>query len=187
VSGKKLLLHSCCAPCSSAALEKLKRLRDIEVTVFFFNPNVLPESEYRRRLAEQERFLSEIGGVPLIVGEYLPEHFKSIIAGLEHLPENGSRCTKCYELRLGETAKTAVSLGMDEFATTLTLSSKKNAAHLNEVAARCARKYSTRRMWTDFKKDDGYNRSIALCERHNLYRQEYCGCQPPKSPEKPKK
>lgn len=176
---RRLLLHSCCAPCSSAVLEKLRQNHDFEVAVFFFNPNISPEPEYRRRLAEQERFLREFApATELIVGEYHPERFRNEVAGLEHLPENSERCTRCYTLRLEETAKVCVSLGMDCFATTLTLSSKKDAGHINEVAATVAAKYSTRRLWADFKKDDGYNRSIELCNEFGLYRQGYCGCKP---------
>jgi predicted adenine nucleotide alpha hydrolase (AANH) superfamily ATPase len=179
---KKLLVHSCCAPCTSAVIERLRRLPDYDVTVFFYNPNVQPLSEYERRLSELERFLAEYGnkyknyGVKLMVGEYDNAHFKCAVAGFEHISENGERCEKCYALRLEETAKTAAAYGFDCFTTTLTLSSKKNAARINEIAAEVAAKYCTKRLWADFKKDDGYNRSIELCNEYGLYRQSYCGC-----------
>ncbi|MCL1831448.1 MAG: epoxyqueuosine reductase QueH [Oscillospiraceae bacterium] len=171
----RLLLHSCCAPCSTAVLERLTP--DYDVTLFYYNPNVLPLPEYERRLHEQERIASAFG-VPMLTGAYHPDYFKAVIAGLEHLPENSARCTLCYTLRLEETAKTAAVMNMDVFTTTLTMSSKKNAEHINDIAADVARKYAVRRLWADFKKGDGYNRSVALCKQYNIYRQEYCGCVP---------
>jgi len=152
---------------------------DYDTTVFFYNPNIFPFVEYKRRFNEQRRFISDVhNDVKLIEGEYDFKKFKNVISGLEHLPENSERCKKCYELRLEETAKVAASHGFDCFTTTLTLSSKKNADNINEIAKTIARKYSIKRLWSDFKKDDGYNRSIELCNEYNLYRQNYCGCNP---------
>jgi hypothetical protein len=162
---KKLLLHSCCAPCSSAVLERL--IKDYDVTVFFYNPNIRPYEEYKKRLSELKRFLSLAQtSIPLFTGEYYTDGY---IPGC---------CEECFTLRLEETAKTAVSYGMDCFSTTLTASSKKNADDINEICAVIAKKYSINRLWADFKKDDGYNRSVELCNKYNLYRQGYCGCRP---------
>jgi hypothetical protein len=170
----KLLLHSCCAPCSSAVIERL--LPDYDLTVFFFNPNILPKSEYHKRLAEQKRLLELLGNVPIIVGDYIHEKFASLICGLETLPENGERCKLCYRFRLSETARIAKLHDYDIFTTTLTLSSKKKAADINEIAAAIAKEHSLDVLLADFKKKDGYNRSIELCNRFGLYRQSYCGC-----------
>ncbi|MCL2071336.1 MAG: epoxyqueuosine reductase QueH [Oscillospiraceae bacterium] len=179
----RLLLHSCCAPCSSAVLERL--CPDYDVTVFFYNPNVQPQSEYQKRLEEQKRFLevADFGEstVELIEGEYSTEKFKSAIRGLEHLPEeskgkNSQRCEMCYRLRLEETARTAAEEGFDCFASTLTLSSKKKASVINPIAEEFAAKYDVEAVLEDFKKKDGYNRSVELCNEYGLYRQNYCGC-----------
>jgi len=171
----RLLLHSCCAPCSTSVLERLSR--DYDITLFFYNPNILPEAEYIKRLNEQARFLSEVySGIDLIRGDYEPEAFKRAIAGLEHIREGGERCFKCYELRLGRTAEVAKQGGYDLFCTTLTVSPRKNAGKINEISRNISEKYRIDALYADFKKKDGYKRSSELSKKHNLYRQDYCGC-----------
>ena len=172
-----LLLHACCAPCSSACLEYLSGHFDI--TVFYFNPNISPQSEFEKRLAEEERLLSELpleGGVKLISGQYDYSRFLDISKGLEDCPEGGERCFRCYRLRLEETARLAKERGFDYFCTTLTISPLKNAEKLNEIGYEAAEKYGVAWLPSDFKKKEGYKRSIELSHQYNLYRQDFCGC-----------
>lgn len=172
-----LLLHACCAPCSSACLEYLSGHFDI--TVFYFNPNISPQSEFEKRLAEEERLLSELppeGGVKLIAGQYDYSRFLDISKGLEDCPEGGERCFRCYRLRLEETARLAKEKGFDYFCTTLTISPLKNAEKLNEIGYEAAEKYGVSWLPSDFKKKEGYKRSIELSHQYNLYRQDFCGC-----------
>lgn len=172
-----LLLHACCAPCSSACLEYLSGHFDI--TVFYFNPNISPQSEFEKRLAEEERLLSELpleGGVKLIAGQYDYSRFLDISKGLEDCPEGGERCFRCYRLRLEETARLAKERGFDYFCTTLTISPLKNAEKLNEIGYEAAEKYGVSWLPSDFKKKEGYKRSIELSHQYNLYRQDFCGC-----------
>lgn len=172
-----LLLHACCAPCSSACLEYLSGHFDI--TVFYFNPNISPQSEFEKRLAEEERLLSELpleGGVKLIAGQYDYSRFLDISKGLEDCPEGGERCFRCYRLRLEETARLAKERGFDYFCTTLTISPLKNAEKLNEIGYDAAEKYGVAWLPSDFKKKEGYKRSIELSHQYNLYRQDFCGC-----------
>ena len=172
-----LLLHACCAPCSSACLEYLSGHFDI--TVFYFNPNISPHSEFEKRLAEEERLLSELpleGGVKLIAGQYDYSRFLDISKGLEDCPEGGERCFRCYRLRLEETARLAKERGFDYFCTTLTISPLKNAEKLNEIGYEAAEKYGVAWLPSDFKKKEGYKRSIELSHQYNLYRQDFCGC-----------
>jgi len=165
---KRLLLHACCAPCACAVLERLTL--DYDVTVLFFNPNIVPREEYDKRLLELQRFVGDAHrGVPIISTKYV-----------QYTPES---CEDCFTLRLEETAKFAVANGFDCFTTTLTLSSKKDAELINEISADLAKKYSVERLWADFKKADGYNRSIALCNEYGIYRQNYCGCNPKRGEE----
>ena len=172
---KSLLLHSCCAPCSTAVLERL--IQDYNVTLFFYNPCILPENEYLKRLSEQERFLSSLPcPVHLLKGEYHPERFNEAIRGFEHLLEGGERCVKCYTLRLRETVKTAKVGGFDCFTTTLTVSPKKKAAIINPILAVLGLEYGVETVEEDFKKKGGYNRSVELSKEFGLYRQSYCGC-----------
>lgn len=174
---KKLLLHVCCAPCSSHVLETLKGMYDI--TVFFYNPNITNEDEYRKRILELERFVKETDfakGVVMIEGTYEPEVFFDMAKGLEQEPERGSRCYKCYELRLRETARYAKEHGFDLFTTTLSISPHKNAAWLNEIGCRVGEEYAVEHLYSDFKKKNGYARSIQLSKEYNLYRQDFCGC-----------
>lgn len=179
VSGKKprLLLHACCAPCSSAVLEKIYEV--FSVTLFFYNPNITQKSEYDFRLSELERLTKEmpnLRNINILNGNYEPQRFFEISKGLEMLPEGGERCFKCYRLRLEETAKTAKSGGYDYFCTTLSISPHKNAAVLNEIGKEIAKTYGVDYLFSDFKKQNGYLRSIELSKQHNLYRQSYCGC-----------
>lgn len=172
---KSLLLHSCCAPCSSYVLAYLTQYFDI--TVFYYNPNIMPEEEYQKRLSEQQRLLREAyGEVRLIEGDYEPDRFRKMAKGLETEPEGGRRCFQCYEMRLRETAELAKRDGYDYFATTLSISPHKNADKLNEIGEMIAEEYGIAHLPSDFKKKDGYKQSIELSKKYNLYRQNYCGC-----------
>lgn len=176
-----LFLHSCCAPCSSYVLEYLRRY--FQITVFYYNPNITEDEEYRKRVAEQKRLIAayneeEAAGYPIkvIEGDYEPERFFETARGLEQCPEGGERCFACYELRLNETAKRAKSGNYDYFTTTLSISPLKNAAKLNEIGERIGQEYNISWLPSDFKKRDGYKRSIELSRVYDLYRQDYCGC-----------
>ena len=170
-----LLLHSCCAPCSSAVIERLAP--HFSLTVFFYNPNIFPPEEYRHRLSEQRRLLAEWPGprIPLIEAPYEPELFLSRSKGLEDQPEGGKRCVQCLSLRLEKTAVFAKAHGFDYFTTTLSVSPHKNAALLNQIGARLTDD-TCQYLYADFKKRDGYRRSIALSREYGLYRQQFCGC-----------
>ena len=173
----KLLLHSCCAPCSSYVLEYLSQY--FEITVFYYNPNIFPEEEFYKRIREQERLIREMPAkypVHFIAGNYDSEKFYAMAKGLEQVPEGGERCFKCYELRLGEAAKVAAAGGFDYFTTTLSISPLKNAAKLNEIGERLAAEYQVAYLPSDFKKKNGYKRSTELSREYGLYRQDYCGC-----------
>ncbi len=175
----RLLLHSCCAPCSSAVLERLSP--DFSITVFYYNPNITDEAEYRHRVAEERRLIGEFPSVrpiDLVEGSYDPERFFEIAQGLEDVPEGGERCRKCFALRLEETAKRAARDGYDFFTTTLSISPMKDAAALNEIGERIAASYDGLTFLpSDFKKRDGYKRSLELSREYDLYRQDYCGCE----------
>ncbi len=184
-SAPTLFLHSCCAPCSSYVLEYLRRC--FRITVFYYNPNITEEEEYCKRAAEQKRLIAAYNaelpegkrqGYPIQVveGDYEPERFFQIAKGLERCPEGGERCFACYELRLRETAKRAKAGGCDYFTTTLSISPLKNAAKLNEIGEKLAGEYGVAWLPSDFKKRDGYKRSIELSREYGLYRQDYCGC-----------
>ena len=173
----KLLLHSCCAPCSSYTLEYLSDY--FEITVFYYNPNIFPEEEYYKRVEEQQRFILELPAkhpVNFVEGVYDPKQFYEIAKGLERVAEGGERCFKCYELRLRETAKLAKEGGYDYFATTLTISPLKNAQKLNEIGEQLSEEFGVAHLPSDFKKKNGYKRSIELSNQYGLYRQDYCGC-----------
>lgn len=173
----RLLLHSCCAPCSSAVLEYLSQ--HLAITVFYFNPNIFPEEEFLHRIAEQKRLISELpckNPVEFIDHGWQSERFYASVKGLEHIPEGGERCFACYRLRLEETAKLAAETGFDFFTTTLSVSPYKNADKLNEIGEELAEKYGVKHLPSDFKKKDGYKRSIQLSAEYSLYRQDYCGC-----------
>ncbi len=171
----RLLLHACCAPCSSYVLEYLYKYMDI--TVLFYNPNISPESEFNYRAEELARLIDETKrDIPIIKPDYTSEPFLKISKGLESLPEGDKRCYLCYELRLREAAKTAAEKGFDLFTTTLSISPYKNAEWLNEIGKRQEAEYGVGYLYADFKKKDGYKRSIQLSQQYNLYRQDYCGC-----------
>lgn len=173
----RLLLHSCCAPCSSYTLEYLSQ--HFEITVYYYNPNIYPAEEYERRVSEQTRFVSELPvkhPVSVIVGDYDPQEFYDAVKGLEHIPEGGERCFACYRLRLERTAKLAAELGFEYFTTTLSISPYKNAAKLGEISSELEGIYQVRALPSDFKKREGYKRSVELSRQYGLYRQDYCGC-----------
>lgn len=173
--GKKpsLLLHSCCAPCSSSVIEQLEK--HVEICVFFYNPNILPKEEYGRRLAEQKRFLLE-KGIALIEGEYEPDVFLCTIRGLEHLGEKSERCRKCYRLRLEKAFRQACEGNFDFFTTTLSVSPHKKADWINEILENLAESGGSKPLLADFKKGNGYKRSLELSKEYQFYRQNYCGC-----------
>lgn len=173
----KLLLHSCCAPCSSYVLEYLSQY--FEITVLYYNPNITYEEEYLFRKEEQKRLIRELPvryPVRFMECGYDPHEFFSAVKGYEKEPEGGERCRRCFELRLEKTAKEASINGFDYFTTTLSISPLKNAALLNEIGADCAQRYGVEYLFSDFKKRNGYKRSTELSKEYGLYRQNYCGC-----------
>ena len=172
--GATLLLHSCCAPCSSTCLERLKD--KFKITVLYYNPNIDEEEEYEKRKAEQIRFLKETGWADFLDCDHEKEVFEEMAKGLEEEPERGRRCYQCYALRLEKTAKVAKEKGFDYFATTLTLSPHKNAEWLNEIGEKEGGRYALNYLFSDFKQQGGYYRSTALSEEYHLYRQDFCGC-----------
>ena len=187
-----ILLHSCCAPCSSYCMEYLSKYA--EITAFYYNPNITDENEYRHRVAELKRLIDEmfvgqtdevlikdktstVHKPSFIEGEYDPDYFYNIAKGLESEPECGRRCIKCYELRLRKTAEEAAKGGYDYFTTTLTISPLKDAQVLNRLGIKLGEEYGVKYLPSDFKKNGGYQRSIELSREYNLYRQNYCGCE----------
>lgn len=178
--GKKiptLLLHSCCAPCSSYCLEYLSQY--FYITIFYYNPNITEQSEYNKRVTEQKRLINELSvtyPIQFLEGEYNPKQFLTLTKGLESLSEGGERCFLCYELRQREAAIIAKENNFDYFTTTLSISPHKDAIKLNEIGERLSNEYGVSYLPSDFKKKNGYKRSIELSKEHNLYRQNYCGC-----------
>ena len=170
----KLLLHSCCAPCSTACLERLKDA--FQITVLYYNPNIDDEEEYQKRKDEQIRLLQQTGWADFLDCDHDKGAFEAMSKGYENEPERGKRCYLCYELRLAKTAQTAKQNGFDCFATTLTLSPYKNAEWLNEIGEKQGGRYEITYLYTDFKKRGGYHRSIELSSEFDLYRQDFCGC-----------
>ena len=170
----KLLLHSCCAPCSTACIERVSEFFDL--TVYYYNPNIDTESEYSHRANEQQRLCTELN-VKCIIEEYAKQDFLTAVQGLEREKEGGTRCDKCFYLRLNKTAQTAKENGFDYFATTLSVSPLKNIEKLNEAGQKAQEQTGVKFLPTDFKKKGGYLRSIELSKRFNLYRQNYCGCE----------
>ena len=189
----KLLLHVCCAPCSSYCLSLL--YKHFEIITDFYNPNIFPEEEFEKRAKEFERFVSELRQdinkeineivceadriEPLIdvnISQYDPESFFEMAKGLENVPEGGERCFKCYRLRMEHAAKMAADLQADYFTTTLSISPLKNAEKINEIGEELAEKYGVAHLPSDFKKKEGYKQSIELSHKYDLYRQNYCGC-----------
>ena len=172
-----LALHSCCAPCSSAVLEQLNDA--FQIAVFYYNPNISPEDEFRRRAEEQLRLVREMPlaeDIRAEIGAYDPERFYAAVRGHESDPEGGARCSICFELRLRETAKYARDIGAEYFTTTLSISPLKDASRLNTLGSAIAAEYGLKYLHSDFKKKDGYRRSCALSKEYDLYRQDYCGC-----------
>lgn len=172
-----LLLHSCCAPCSSYVLEYLTNYFDI--TILFYNPNISSCEEYDKRLQELKRLVKEMphkNRIDIVEGKYEPEVFYDMAKGLEDVREGGERCFKCYLLRLEEAAKYAKSKNFDYFTTTLSISPHKNAQKLNEIGEELENKYDIKYLYADFKKKNGYKRSIELSKEYHLYRQDFCGC-----------
>ena len=172
-----LLLHSCCAPCSSYCLEYLSQY--FRITVFYYNPNLYPPEEYAKRAAEQKRLIDELQvkhPVSFLEGEFDAKKFACMSKGLEKELEGGARCFACYRLRLEETAKTAAKAGFDYFTTTLSISPLKDAQKLNEIGERLAEEYGVAYLCSDFKKKNGYLRSTQISKEYEMYRQDYCGC-----------
>ncbi len=183
--GKHLFLHSCCAPCSSAVLERLRGF--FRITVFYYNPNISWEEEYRKRVAEQLRLIEWFNAQPdvaageaypiaYVEGDYEPELFFAASRGLEGEPEGGARCRKCFDLRLQKTVSNAIEAGADFVTTTLTISPLKNAPLLNAIGEGLTVDTEVTWLPSDFKKREGYKRSVELSGEHDLYRQDYCGC-----------
>lgn len=172
-SRKKLLLHACCAPCSSYVVEFLKEYFDI--TILFYNPNIYPKEEYELRLREEIK-LAEHFNVELICGDYYPQDFFDEVKGYENEPEGGERCLRCFRQRLLFTAKKAKELNFDYFTTSLTISPLKNAENLNKIGVEVGKQEGVEFLLSDFKKRGGYARSVELSNQLGFYRQNYCGC-----------
>lgn len=176
-SAPKILLHSCCGPCSTECITRLTKYFDI--TVLYYNPNIEPQEEYEKRKQEQIRFIKEfkpINKLDFMDCDYDNASFERMTEGLEKEPEGGKRCHKCYELRLKKTANIAKEKGYDFFGTTLTVSPYKNSQIINEIGQKISKETNVEFLYSDFKKEDGYKKSIELSKEYNLYRQNYCGC-----------
>lgn len=179
-ASKTLVLHGCCAPCSSYCLTYLQG--KIKIKSFYYNPNIVEEGEYRRRADELSRLVDCLNRdypeaeLEFIEGPFEPEVFLQAVKGLEHEPEGGARCEKCFELRLRAAALMAKQLGADYFSTTLTISPLKNAELINNIGERIAAEVGIRFLNSDFKKKEGYKQSVELSKKYDLYRQDYCGC-----------
>ncbi|MDL2310565.1 epoxyqueuosine reductase QueH [Peptostreptococcaceae bacterium OttesenSCG-928-C18] len=173
----KLLLHSCCGPCSSYVLEYLSKY--FEITIFYYNPNIYPEKEYIIRLEEQKQVIAKIKSkyqVKLLEGKYDSKTYYESVKGYENLGEGSERCFNCYEFRMLEAARLCKKLNMDYFATTLSISPYKNARKINDIGESIEKEIGVKHLPSDFKKKGGYQRSIELSKEWNLYRQDYCGC-----------
>lgn len=176
---KKLLLHSCCGPCSSYVISYLTNFFDI--IIFYYNPNIFPYDEYLKRKEEQIKLINDIkpnikNKLDIMDCDYDNDLYNTLVKGLEKEPERGNRCKVCYRMRMEKTALTALEKGFDYFCTTLSVSPYKNADWINEIGEELENKYSVNWLYSDFKKKDGYKQSILLSEKYNLYRQNYCGC-----------
>ncbi|MBQ3010837.1 MAG: epoxyqueuosine reductase QueH [Oscillospiraceae bacterium] len=170
----KLLLHSCCGPCSTHVLTELREYFDI--TLLYYNPNIQPVEEYDLRLAYQRKVLEQMPDIKILECDYDGERYAKAVVGLEDEPEGGKRCSVCYGIRLGETAKIAAEHGFDWFCTTLTVSPRQDSIQINAICRGLEKEYGVRWLPSNFRKNEGYNKSIALAEEMGLYRQEYCGC-----------
>lgn len=172
-----LLLHACCAPCSSAVLERLGEV--FKITILYYNPNITEKEEYQKRLDELHNFVNKFSTkykIDVIDGRYEPQEFFEIAKGLEEEKERGKRCFYCYKLRMKETSIIAGELGFDYFTTTLSLSPHKNSNWINELGKELDLESKSKYLYADFKKNNGYIRSIELSKKYDLYRQDYCGC-----------
>ena len=174
----RLLLHACCAPCSSATLERLAD--DFQVTILYYNPNIAPPEEYHRRADELDRFVQDAGyagrGITVVRLPYDPQEFYTAVRGLENEPEKGERCTVCYRMRLEQAALYAAGHNFEWFTTTLSISPMKDPVRLNTIGTQLADRYGVRYLQSEFRKKDGYKRSLTLSSEYGLYRQDYCGC-----------
>lgn len=174
---KSILLHSCCAPCSSYVITFLAPY--FNITILYYNPNIFPKNEYLKRKEEQIRLINSLktpNKVDILDCDYDNEIYEKQIKGYENCPERGARCTICFKLRLEKTAELAKKNNYDYFCSTLTVSPYKNAKLINEIGNELAKKYQIKWLYSDFKKNDGYKKSIELSKKYNLYRQNYCGC-----------
>lgn len=173
----KLLLHSCCAPCSSYVIEYLSEF--FQITVFYYNPNIYPPEEYSKRVDEQQDFIKKFpvkNSVKFVEGKYDTDRFYETVKGLEDCEEGGERCFRCYRLRLEEAALLAREKNFDYFTTTLSISPMKNAQKLNEIGCELEKQYGVKYLYSDFKKKNGYKRSTEISKEYGMYRQNYCGC-----------
>ena len=172
----RLLLHACCGPCSSAVLEQLSQY--FEITILYYNPNIWPAEEYHRREEELERFVAQAHplGVTVVEDRYDPQEFYDAARGLEDEPERGQRCTACYRLRMRRAAQYAAEHGFDWFTTTLSISPHKDVVRINQIGQELAAEFGVPHLPSDFKKKNGYLRSLQLSAEYGLYRQDYCGC-----------
>ncbi len=171
----RLLLHSCCGPCSSHTQEVVSKYFD--TTIFYTNDNIYPEEEYYHRLNEQKKICDCLGfGIDVIADDYNPMNYYEAVKGLENLGERSQRCYECYKFRMEKTAKKAKELGFDYFTTTISISPYKSAEWCNEIGYMLEQKYGVKYLYSNFKKEEGYKRSIELSHEYNIYRQEYCGC-----------
>ena len=171
----RLFLHSCCGPCSTYVLEYLAQY--FEITLFYYNPNIFPADEYQHRLETQKEVLAKTGYATLVEGDYVHMDFINIVRGYEQEPEGGARCEFCFRLRMEEAARLAKEGVYDYFATTLSVSPHKDAALLGKIGEELEQKYGIKHLPSDFKKREGYKRSVALSNEMGLYRQDYCGCE----------
>jgi hypothetical protein len=168
-----LLLHSCCGPCSTSVIDRL--IEYFELIVYYYNPNIYPKEEYLRREEEQRLYLESLG-IKYILGEYENAKYESAVVGLEDEPESGLRCRECFKLRLEKTAILADELSIEYFTTTLTVSTHKNSKVINEIGIEVAKDYRVEYLISDFKKNDGYRKSVEMSQELGMYRQDYCGC-----------
>lgn len=171
---KRILLHSCCGPCSSYVIEYLSNWFDI--TVLYYNPNISPTEEYLKRKEEQIKLINDMGKANFLDCDYDNELFEKVTAGVENEPEGGKRCSRCFRIRLEKCAQVAKEMGFDFFCSTLTVSPYKNADIINKIGSSMGEMVGVEWLYSDFKKDNGYKKSIELSKRYNLYRQNYCGC-----------
>jgi epoxyqueuosine reductase len=171
---KKILLHSCCAPCSAHVIQELAK--EYKVTLFYFNPNIFPEEEYQKRLSEAQKYLQKIN-INLIEGEYDHQSWLEQVKGYEDEPERGKRCHICYQMRLEKTAQKAKELGFDVFCSTLSISPHKDAKMINQIGLELSEKYNIIYLESDWKKQEGFKKACNISREEGFYRQEYCGCE----------